>query len=258
MTDADLKLNLCGRVLDRQPYPMAFVTISGAHLYGFASPDSDYDIRGMHVLPVREMITLDQSRETIEFSGIEEGVEIDLVTHDALKFCRMLLKRNGYVLEQLTSPLVVRTSAIHAELCALVPQLVTRHHVYHYLGFTHTQRGLLMKENPPRIKPLLYAYRVLLTGIHLMRTGRVEANLVNLHVEHGGELRTPYIPDLISSKVHGRERDVLSSADLEFHDREHDRLEAELHLAGERTSLPEEPTARAALNDLLLRLRNVT
>ena len=38
------------------PYPLLFVTISGAHLYGFPSPDSDYDLRGVHVLPVREVV----------------------------------------------------------------------------------------------------------------------------------------------------------------------------------------------------------
>ena len=27
----------------RHPYPLLFATISGAHLYGFPSPDSDYD-----------------------------------------------------------------------------------------------------------------------------------------------------------------------------------------------------------------------
>jgi uncharacterized protein len=34
-----------------QPYPLLFATISGAHLYGFPSPDSDYDLRGVHILP---------------------------------------------------------------------------------------------------------------------------------------------------------------------------------------------------------------
>jgi uncharacterized protein len=28
------------------PYPLLFATISGAHLYGFPSPDSDFDLRG--------------------------------------------------------------------------------------------------------------------------------------------------------------------------------------------------------------------
>ena len=47
-----------------QPYPLLFVAISGAHLYGFPSPDSDYDLRGAHVLPVREVIGLGSGRET--------------------------------------------------------------------------------------------------------------------------------------------------------------------------------------------------
>ena len=41
--------------LNRHPYPLLFATISGAHLYGFASPDSDYDLRGVHVLPFRQV-----------------------------------------------------------------------------------------------------------------------------------------------------------------------------------------------------------
>jgi len=36
----------------RHPYPLLFATVSGAHLYGFPSPDSDCDLRGAHVLPV--------------------------------------------------------------------------------------------------------------------------------------------------------------------------------------------------------------
>ena len=52
----------------RHPYPLVFATISGAHLYGFPSPDSDYDLRGCHVLPVREVVGLDPGRETIESS----------------------------------------------------------------------------------------------------------------------------------------------------------------------------------------------
>src|SRR5437660_8533548 len=92
------------------PYPLLFVTVSGAHLYGFASPDSDYDLRGVHLLPLREVVGLEHGRETIEVSAVRDGRQIDLVTHDARKFFRLLLKRNGYVLEQLYSPLVVQTS----------------------------------------------------------------------------------------------------------------------------------------------------
>ena len=61
-----------------QPYPLLFVTISGAHLYGFPSPDSDFDLRGVHVLPVREAVGIDGGRETIEISRKEPGLELDL------------------------------------------------------------------------------------------------------------------------------------------------------------------------------------
>ena len=119
--------------------------------------------------------------ETIEKSGIHDGLEIDLVTHDARKFFGLVLKKNGYVMEQVLSPLVLHTTPEHEELKAIAVDCLTRHHAHHYLGFAETQWKLFQKENPPRVKPLLYVYRVLLTGIHLMKTGVVEANLVRLN-----------------------------------------------------------------------------
>ena len=65
-------------VISDQPYPLLFATISGAHLYGFPSPDSDYDLRGSHILPVSEVVGLDSGRETIEVSELRDKLEIDL------------------------------------------------------------------------------------------------------------------------------------------------------------------------------------
>src|SRR5437763_15989042 len=97
------------------PYPLLFATISGAHLYGFPSPDSDYDLRGVHLLPLEEVVGLETGPETVEKAGVHDGLEIDLVTHDARKFFGLLLKKNGYVLEQVFSPLVVRSTPEHDE-----------------------------------------------------------------------------------------------------------------------------------------------
>lgn len=124
-----------------QPYPLAFATVSGAHLYGFPSRDSDVDLRGVHVLPVSRLVSLREPEETITRDWVRLGVEVDLVTHDLGKFCRLLLRRNGYVLEQLLSPLVVASSAVHASLVELAPSLLTRNHAHHYLGFARTQWG---------------------------------------------------------------------------------------------------------------------
>ena len=63
----------------------------------------------MHLLPLQTVLSLDDGQQTVEKEGIYDGLEIDLVTHDAAKFLGLMLKRNGYVLEQLLSPLVVLT-----------------------------------------------------------------------------------------------------------------------------------------------------
>jgi len=235
----------------RHPYPLLFATVSGAHLYGFPSPDSDYDLRGAHVLPVDESIGLLPRQDTVQVEGMRGSIELDIVTHDILKFFVMLLKRNGYVLEQLYSPLIVQTNPWHDELKHIARGCITRNHSYHYLGFAQTQLTLFSKEDSPRIKPLLYVYRVLLTGIHLMRTGLVEANLVTLNDEY----RLPYVAELVQQKVTGAEKSTLQMPEVDFHHGEYQRLAAELSTAASESSLPEAPNCQEMLNDLLVRVR---
>jgi predicted nucleotidyltransferase len=234
-----------------QRYPLLFATISGAHLYGFPSPDSDYDLRGVHILPVREVVQLEPPEETYECSDMQAGLDLDLVTHDVKKFFQLLLKKNGYVLEQLYSPLIVHTTPEHEELTAIAPGCITRHHAHHYFGFAKTQWELFDKERPRRVKPLLYLYRVLLTGIYLMQTGNVEANLLHLNER----FKLSYIDDLVARKVTGAERSTLDDADVKFHHAEYNRLTRLLEEAQAQSTLPEEPSCKAALNDLLVRVR---
>ncbi len=162
-----------------------------------------------------------------------------------------MLKKNGYVLEQLFSPLVVHTTPEHAELKRIAADCITRHHAHHYLGFAATQWKLFSKEQPPRVKPLLYVYRVLLTGIHLMRTGRIEANLRTLNESAG----LTFVDKLIERKLAGPEQGQLSAADVSFFQKQYERLVGELESAAAASTLPARPTAREALNDLLVRLR---
>ncbi len=238
--------------INRQPYPLLFVTISGAHLYGFPSHDSDYDLRGVHILPPAEVMGLYEPQETIEIEKFEDGIEFDLVTHDAAKFIKLMLKPNGYVLEQLYSLLILHTTPAHERLKQIGQDCITYHHAHHYLGFSRGQWKLLQKENPRRVKPLLYTYRVLLTGIYLMQTGTIEANLVHLN-DH---FKLPYIPDLIAQKVEGKEKQSLSDQDWTFHEKEYQRLTKQLEESRDNSTLPEQATAKPALNDLLLQLRS--
>jgi predicted nucleotidyltransferase len=238
------------KAVETHPYPLLFATISGAHLYGFPSADSDWDIRGVHILPATEVMGLLPQRETIEVSE-QSPVELDLVSHDAKKFFGLLLKPNGYVLEQLYSPIILHSTPEHDELKQIARGCITRFHVHHYLGFAANQWQLFRKEDPPRVKPLLYVFRVLLTGIHLMQSGEVEANLRVLNEE----FRLPFIPELIARKTGGAEKQTLETGELEFYEAQFAEWEAQLKKAGEETHLPAEASARQALNDLLVRLR---
>ena len=258
------------RIVAAQPYPLLFATISGSHLYGFPSPDSDFDLRGAHILPVEKVVGMEVRDETVEKEMIVEGLacraeaqgevgsasarelgrdslrpdvigsgrrlEMDIVSHDVKKFFGLLLKKNGYVLEQLYSPLIVHTTPEHEELKAICRShldrslltsaatgAVTKHHSHHYFGFAETQWKLFFKESPRRVKPLLYVYRVLLTGIHLMRTGQIEANLVTLN----DEFKLPYLADLVARKLAGPEDlavGQLLDAEVAFHESEYQRL----------------------------------
>ena len=124
------------------------------------------------MLPLDAVVRLEVRDETVEQSIIDpphpgplpqggEGgaLEMDIVSHDVKKFFGLLLKKNGYVLEQLYSPLIVHTTPEHAELKAICSSgresayssfgqsrltsaatgVITRHHSHHYFGFAETQ-----------------------------------------------------------------------------------------------------------------------
>lgn len=131
--------------------------------------------------------------------------------------------------------------------------VVTKDHAHHYLGFADTQWKLFLKKSPRRVKPLIYVYRVLLTGIHLMRTGQVKANLIALNEE----FRLPYIPELVARKVADSEQCTIDDANLAFHKSEYVWLRTELQTAHETSQLAEAPSdeTKNALNDLLIRVR---
>ncbi len=233
------------------PYPLLFATVSGAHLYGFPSPDSDFDLRGSHVLPVEECLALGEPAETVTLSHDRDGAEVDLVTHDARKFFSLLLRNNGYVLEQLYSPLVVWTTPEHEELKEIARGCVTRGCLRHYRGFARNQWQMFSRESPRRVKTLLYVYRVLLTGIHMMRTGEVNANLL----ECNEGMALPYLFDLVARKTDGAEKGALEDADFVFHQAEVERLTGVLEASAAESPLPDISSAQGALNDLLLRIR---
>lgn len=253
MTMENLDTTVLTGIVAEQERPLVFATVSGAHLYGFPSKDSDVDLRGVHLLATSELAGLRYGPETVERMWEHEGTELDLVTHDIAKFARLLLRPNGYVAEQLLSPLIVHTTEAHAELKSLVPGFLTSRHAHHYRGFAKTQWRLF--ERNGELKPLLYTFRALLTGVHLMRTGEVQAHLPSLIEAQGGPR---YLPELIAAKVDGEHRpldSVPGAPDAEMLAADVLEWLEWLDVAENGSALPQEPSVHEELHQLVLRLR---
>lgn len=243
------KLPWLQQVVQQGPKPL-FATVSGAHLYGFESPDSDYDLRGAFVTPLQQVLRLRTPDETISILEVRDGLELDWVAHDLTKFARLMTRRNGYVLEQLFSPLVVHGGPWLDELRVIGKGCVIRHLYHHYNGFTSNQRKLL-EAGDHTVKRLLYCYRVLLTGIHVLRTGEVQANLTELNQSFG----LSEIVELIERKRNGKEKAALAEGEAARHGSTLDALQEQLSNAFEDSPLPDQISTLDALDDFVVRAR---
>lgn len=237
-------------ILDQGPVPL-FATVSGAHLYGFESPDSDYDLRGAFIAPLTEVLRPRRTNETHSILEVRDGLELDWVAHDVAKFARLMTRANGYVLEQLYSPLVVFGNEWHEELKAIGASFITSGLHRHYAGFIRNQRKRL-SDGDETVKRVLYCYRVLLTGIHVLRTGCIESNLTALNSTY--ELAE--LPELLVRKREGLEKGALLPGEAEQYQSRLDELERHLHHAHDSCTLAEmNASSIDQLDDFVVRVR---
>ncbi len=201
------------------PHRFLYATLAGDALSGLGEADAEWDVRACHVLPARDLLGLREPPDHVAFTGTCGERSFEFLSLEVRRLFLSLLKKNGQVLEHLLSPLVVLTSPEHDELKEIARQCVSTHMAHHYLSHArmlaqvHAARGDELSR--------LRTSRVLLTGIHLMRTG---------------EVRTRF--------------EDLPQAEPE-------RLFAELEEAARKSPLPAAPPdlARQRLEDLLVRLR---
>jgi|SRR5579884_146586 len=249
---------LIRQAIDEHPYPLLLVSVSGAHLYGFPSRDSDIDLRGVYALPTSEVIGLEQGPDRIERVPREgEAPSIDMVTYDVRKLVTFLLQKNGNALEMIFSPLVAASSETwHSELSMLASQTITRFHERHYRGFAMgTWKALHKRAEREKkgVKHLLYLYRTLLTGIFLMRTGVVESHLPSL-LEM---IPVEGVQDLIERKREGEEQQGITEDEVLLHEKRYtnlmETLEQTMLTSERRTEVS--PTTKRALHHLVCRAR---
>lgn len=137
---------------------------SGSRAWGFASPNSDYDVRFVYVRSPDWYLTIDveDKRDVIEYPIVDE---IDINGWDLRKALKLLWKSNPAIIEWLQSPIVYIDDGIFATtLRALMSQLYSVDKgIYHYRSMAKTNyRGYLKAELVP-IKKYFYVLRPLLS-----------------------------------------------------------------------------------------------
>ena len=87
-----------------------FLMVSGAHNFGFPSPDSDYDIRGVYQAHTSSILGLDKIQPTT-FEYDSEDKQLDVSIDEVGHYLRVLSNSNGNRLEWPSSDLIFRKSS---------------------------------------------------------------------------------------------------------------------------------------------------
>jgi predicted nucleotidyltransferase len=136
---------------------------SGSRGWGFASPDSDYDVRFVYARPVEDYLRITPTRDVIEEVP---GPVFDVNGWDVRKALQLLAKGNATLVEWLSSPVVYRQDDVFVQrlraAAAQVYQPVRSFHHYYSMGRGNFREYLQGEQ--VRAKKYLYVLRPLLAA----------------------------------------------------------------------------------------------
>jgi predicted nucleotidyltransferase len=250
---AEPDLDLARRFVEGSEIPGRVLLggITGSHHYGFPSPDSDLDIKTIHLTPTEALLGLTTPKEAYERLEAFEGVECDLTSNEARQALHLLQRGNGNILERILCPYQLLESEEVEALQRLARGAVSRRFHGHYSGFFRAMCKDYEKAAQPTVKQALYAYRVAVTGIHLLQTGALEADLSVLAERYD----MPEALPLIEKKRATAEKVLLDRADAERFREVAAHLEQALDDALATSPLPEEPENREECEAWLVSVR---
>ena len=147
------------KINEEQPL---FYIESGSRLWGIASPDSDYDIRGFHLQSKQQYFDFKRHRDIIE---IMDG-DFDFVSYDIDKMFVLLSKSNPTVFEWVRAHIVYMNQLPDWE--QLQKDIITNFDFkslyYHYLSLAKGNIHLMEKEKKFTYKTVFYTIRGLLSA----------------------------------------------------------------------------------------------
>lgn len=175
-------LRVAESYLEERPEWCMAASVSGAHAYGFPSPDSDVDLKCVHVVPTSRLVGLAPPPLHVADMVRWCDVEVDYGSNEVGAVLAGVLAGNGNYVERLLGPLMlVRDRELEGLAAEAMSKLLYRH----YSGFARNQLQLLQESAEPTVKHALYALRTALTGTHVLLTGRVVTDVTRLLDDYG-------------------------------------------------------------------------
>ena len=142
---------------------------SGSRAWGFASPDSDYDVRFIYIRPKEFYLRLDKTRDVIEWQ-LDDTLDIN--GWDIQKALTLLHKSNPTLFEWNSSPIVYKTTDEWQKISAIINRyFVAKSGLYHYLSTAKSNYREYLKSDVVRLKKYFYVLRPLLACKWILAEG---------------------------------------------------------------------------------------
>lgn len=133
---------------------------SGSRAWGFASPDSDYDVRFIYIRPLEYYLRLEKTRDVIEYQ-LDETLDIN--GWDLQKALRLLYKSNPTLFEWNNSPIVYKTTPEWQKVRDIINDYFkSKHGLYHYLSTAKSNYREYLKTDTVKLKKYFYVIRPVL------------------------------------------------------------------------------------------------
>lgn len=139
---------------------------SGSRAWGFASPDSDFDVRFFYVHKPEFYLRLDRSSDVINY---ELNDVFDINGWDLQKALRLLYKSNPTIFEWNSSPIVYRTTPQWQRVQSVIDEyFLSKSGLYHYLSMANSNYKEYLKGDTVRLKKYFYVIRPVLACLWIL------------------------------------------------------------------------------------------
>ena len=133
---------------------------SGSRAWGFASPDSDFDVRFIYKRPKEKYLQLNKQRDVIELPVDDTW---DINGWDLDKTLRLLYKSNPTLYEWINSPVCYCKTDFSERIIPLMKEYFSaKNTIYHYLNTARSNRKIYLLGEAVRPKKYFYALRPIL------------------------------------------------------------------------------------------------